>query len=205
MTYPPDAVINTWQITLLDLSFLKAGLCLRINAVFIIGAVLMVLVFAIQNGGILRSAKAMMLIGLSGLAPLMLIAIVPLITGDMVMSNFYPLAPLAYDADGYVIPGVWDIKGWSLVAGALFIAAWSTYGFETAVCYTREFKDPSRDTYRAILYSGLLCLFAFVLIPFTFQGHMGLGQMIEPHHFNAAGAVIQPAQYDAMLGCGIYR
>lgn len=204
VTYPPDAVINTWQITLLDLSFLKAGLCLRINAVFIIGAVLMVLVFAIQNGGILRSAKAMMIIGLSGLAPLMLIAIVPLITGDMVMSNFYPLAPLAYDSDGYVIPGVWDIKGWSLVAGALFIAAWSTYGFETAVCYTREFKDPSRDTYRAILYSGLLCLFAFVLIPFTFQGHMGLGQMIEPQHFNAAGEVIQPAQYDGMLAADIY-
>ena len=93
--YPPDAVINTWQITLLDLSFLKAGLSLRINAVFIIGAVMMILVFAIQNGGILRSAKAMMIISLSGLMPLMLIAIVPLITGDLRVNNFYPLTPLA--------------------------------------------------------------------------------------------------------------
>ena len=29
--FPPDAVINTWQITLLDLSALKSGLQLRIN------------------------------------------------------------------------------------------------------------------------------------------------------------------------------
>ena len=26
----------------------------------------------------------------------------------------------------------------------MFIAAWSTYGFETAVCYTREIKNPKR-------------------------------------------------------------
>jgi len=202
--YPPDAVINTWQITLLDLSFLKAGLSLRINAVFIIGAVMMILVFAIQNGGILRSAKAMMIISLSGLMPLMLIAIVPLITGDLRVNNFYPLTPLAYDSEGYVVSGVWDMAGWSLVAGALFIAAWSTYAFETAVCYTREFKQPSYDTQRALLYSGLLCLFAFVLIPFTFQGHIGLGQMIEPQQLNAEGLVIKPAQYDGMLAADIY-
>src|ERR1700761_1064507 len=34
--YAPDAAINTWQITLLDLSFLKTGLSLRINSTFVL-------------------------------------------------------------------------------------------------------------------------------------------------------------------------
>ena len=55
--YAPDAAINTWQITLVDLGFLKDGLSLRINATFIIGAVIMLVVFAIQHRGILRTAR----------------------------------------------------------------------------------------------------------------------------------------------------
>jgi amino acid transporter len=70
--------------------------------------------------------------------------------------------------------GTWSTYGWTYILGAMFIAAWSTYGFETAICYTREFKDPKRDTFRAIFYSGLLCLVLFSLVPFTFQGVLGL-------------------------------
>ncbi len=36
--FPADAVINTWQVTLMDLGFIKSGLSLRINATFILGA-----------------------------------------------------------------------------------------------------------------------------------------------------------------------
>src|SRR4029079_761663 len=70
------------------------------------------------------------------------------------------------------------IGGWTLVLGGMFIAAWSTYGFETAICYTSEFKDPKKDTVRAILFSGLLCLVLFSLVPFTFQGVLGLEGML---------------------------
>ncbi len=54
-------------------------------------------------------------------------------------------------------PGSWNIAGWTLILGGMFIAAWSTYGFETAICYTSEFKNPETDTFKAIFYSGLLC------------------------------------------------
>ena len=57
--------------------------------------------------------------------------------------------------------------------GGLFIAAWSTYAFETAICYTSEFKNPATDTFNAIFYSGLLCIVVFTLVPFTFQGFLG--------------------------------
>jgi amino acid transporter len=49
----------------------------------------------------------------------------------------------------------------------------STYGFETAVCYTREFKDPKKDTFKAIFFSGLLCIVVFTLVPLAFQAHLG--------------------------------
>ena len=202
--FAPDAVINTWQITLLDLGNIKDGLVLRINATFILGAALLLSVFAVQHGGILRSAKTTMVLGLIALVPLMLIGIVPLLTGDAPAANFFPLAPLAHDAAGNVIDGVWNIEGWKLMAGGLFIAAWSTYGFETAVCYTREFKNPKTDTYKAIFYSGLLCVAVFTLVPISFQGHLGLGHMVTPAVIDAAGVVTSPAVYDGMLAPSIY-
>ena len=202
--FAPDAVINTWQITLLDLGNIKDGLVLRINATFILGAALLLSVFAVQHGGILRSAKTTMVLGLIALVPLMLIGIVPLLTGDAPAANFFPLAPLAHDAAGNVIDGVWNIEGWKLMAGGLFIAAWSTYGFETAVCYTREFKNPKTDTFKAIFYSGLLCVAVFTLVPISFQGHLGLGHMVTPAVIDAAGVVTSPAVYDGMLAPSIY-
>src|SRR5262249_34189273 len=76
--------------------------------------------------------------------------------------------------------GSWDLAGWTLVLGGMFIAAWSTYAFETAICYTSEFKNPSTDTFKAIFYSGLLCLLLYILVPFTFQGVLGVAGMTDP-------------------------
>ena len=202
--FAPDAVINTWQITLLDLSAIKTGLTLRINATFILGAAVLLTVFSVQHGGILRSAKATMMLGVVALIPLMLIGLVPLFTGDAPHLNFFPLAPIAYDPSGNVIDGIWGIEGWKLMAGGLFIAAWSTYGFETAVCYTREFKNPKTDTFKAIFYSGLLCIAVFTLVPIAFQGHLGLGHLVTPAVVDAAGVVTTPAVYDGMLSPDIY-
>lgn len=202
--FAPDAAINTWQLTLLDLGMLKDGLTLRINATFVIGSALLLLVYFIQNGGILRSARTTMILGVAALIPLIMIGLVPLITGDMPSEHFFPLSPLAYDSVGNVIDGLWNLDGWVLMAGGLFIAAWSTYGFETAVCYTREFKNPETDTFKAIFYSGLLCVGVFTLVPLAFQGHLGLGQMITPAVTDAAGNVTTAAVYDGMLAPDIY-
>lgn len=202
--FPPDAAINTWQITLMDLSSIKAGLSLRINATFILGAAVLLTVFSIQHGGILRSAKATMILGVTALIPLMLIGLVPILTGDMPMANFFPLAPLSYDTAGNVIDGIWNIEGWKLMAAGLFIAAWSTYAFETAVCYTREFKNPKTDTFKAIFYSGLLCIAVYTLVPIAFQAHLGLGHLVTPAVTDAAGNVTTAAVYDGMLAPDIY-
>lgn len=197
--FAPDAAINTWQITLLDLSFIKTGLTLRVNAVFVLGAIILLAVKFIQDGGILRSANTTKIIGISAMIPLILIGVVPLITGDIVKANFFPLAPLAHDAAGRVVDGTWNMAGVTTFAAGMFLAAWSTYGFETAVCYTGEFKDPKTDTFKAIFYSGLLCVVVYTLVPFAFQGFLGLGTLQQPAVVDAAGNVTTPAVYGGML------
>jgi amino acid transporter len=202
--FAPDALINTWQLTLLDLGFIKTGLSLRINAVFILGAVILLAVKFIQDGGILRSANTTKILGISAMIPLLLIGIVPILTGDIVKANFFPLAPLAHDALGRVTNGTWNMAGITVFAAGMFLAAWSTYGFETAVCYTGEFKNPKTDTFKAIFYSGLLCVVVYTLVPFAFQGFLGLGNLVHPAVVDAAGKVIAPAEYSGMLAPDIY-
>ncbi len=185
--FAPDALVNTWQWTLLDLGMIKTGLSLRINATFLLGAVILFSVKAIQDGGILRSANATKILGISSLIPLVLIGVVPILTGDIVKANFLPLVPLAHDATGAVIDGRWDMAGITVFAGGMFLAAWSTYGFETAVCYTAEFKNPKSDTFKAIFYSGLLCLVVYSVVPFAFQGYLGVGGMLAPDIYSGMG------------------
>ena len=202
--FAPDSMINTWQLTLLDLGAVKAGLALRVNATFILGAVILLAVKAIQDGGILRSANTTKILGISALIPLILIGLLPMVTGDIVKANFFPLVPLAHDAAGRVVDGSWDRAGVTLIAGGMFLAAWSTYGFETAVCYTGEFKNPKTDTFKAIFYSGLLCVLVYTLVPFAFQGFLGLGELVQSPVVDAHGAIVTPAIYGGMLAPDIY-
>lgn len=185
--FAPDAPINTWQITLLNLDFLQSGLTLRINATFLIGAVILLSVFSIQHRGILRTAKIQRILTIGTLLPLLIVTIVPLFQGNVLASNFSPFTPLATDAAGKVVAGSWDLGGWRLFLGGLFIAAWSAYAFETAVCYMSEFKNPARDNWRAIIYSGVLCIVAYTVVPIVFQGVLGTEGMLAPGIADGSG------------------
>lgn len=202
--FTPDSVVNTWQLTLLDLGFIKSGLALRVNSTFILGAAILGTVKLIQDGGILRSANTTKILGISALIPLILIGIVPIVTGDVVRANFTPFVPLYHAANGIVSDGSWNQIGWTVIAGGMFLAAWSTYAFETAVCYTSELTNPKTDTFKAIFYSGLLCVFVYGLLPFSFQGFLGVGHLIKPPVFDAQHQLVAPALYDGMLAPGIY-
>ena len=195
----------TWQLTLLDLSGLKEGLSLRINATFILGAAILIAVFFAQHHGISRLAKIQTVMAVAVLVPLLLIGIVPIVSGDIVAAHFSPFAPIAYGADGSIIMDatkwVWDIDGWTLFLGGMFIPAWSTYAFETAICYTSEFKDPKTDTFKAIFFAGLLCIFAYTVIPFSFQGVLGVEGMLADGIVDGTGVAAAMA---SMVGGGAF-
>jgi amino acid transporter len=202
--FPADSVINTWSLTLAHLDFIQAGLTIRINAIAILGSLLLLIAFGIQHHGVSKAARMQMILGVTSLLPLMIIGIVPLITGDLPSTHFLPILPLAHDAVGHVVFGSYNMAGITLIMGGMFIAGWSTYGFETAVCYTSEFKDPKKDTFKAIFYSGLLCIAVFTLVPLAFQGHLGLGQLVTPAVVDATGVVTAPAVYSGVLDTGLY-
>lgn len=197
--FPADHPIQTWQLTLLSLDFLKEGLTLRINSVFVLGWLLVLLVFSVQHRGVLHAANLQKILGLVALAPLIVVGLAPIVTGDISMQNFTPFVPLARDAAGAPVSGSWDLAGLIVFAGGLFIAGWSTYAFETAVCYTKEFRNPGRDTARALMAAGLLCLVVFTLVPFAFQGALGLQGMLDPGIYSGMGVADALA---GMIGVG---
>jgi amino acid transporter len=173
--------IRSWSL----LNVTLAGVHISLGASFFIGAALSLFVFAMQHRGILETARVQLFMGLLVIVPMLIVGIVPFLNGKVNWSNFSPFVPLAtpYAA----APGTWDLHGWTLVLGGLFIAAWSTYAFETAICYTSEFKNPATDTFNAIFYSGLLCIVVFTLVPFTFQGFLGVTGMIAPGVVDGTG------------------
>lgn len=173
-----DAAINSYKLVLLKLDVLKPGLEIRINAVSIIASVLLLGTFAVQHRGILGTARVQTMIGVVALTPLLLIGVVPFFTGDVVSTNLVPLIPLS---------GTWDRTGWTLFLGGIYLAAWSSYAFETAVCYTREFRNPEADTFKAIFSAGILCLAAYSLVPLAFQGYLGKDRMASPGIVDGSG------------------
>jgi amino acid transporter len=80
--FAADSAIRGWDISLLDLGVLKKDLRLRVNATFIVGALLLLITFALQYRGILQTARVQMVIGLSVVLPLLVIGLVPLLSGD---------------------------------------------------------------------------------------------------------------------------
>ena len=92
-----------------------------LNATFWIGAVLMLLTFAIQHRGILSTANVQKYIGLLVIIPMLIVGVVPILTGQIDWANYSPLVPLA--APYAPEPGSWNIAGWTLVLGGMFIAA----------------------------------------------------------------------------------
>lgn len=149
---------------------------LHFNSTFVIGVILMLIILMIQERGIASTASAQKYLAIIVLVPLLLVGLVPILTGSINWMNVTNLVPPTAAYSG--VDGDWNIGGWTLFLGGMYIAAWSTYGFETAVCYTRELKDPKTDTFRAIFYSGLLCIVFFFLIPFSFQGVLGQEGML---------------------------
>jgi amino acid transporter len=174
--------IRTWEMATFSIPGLAAA---HLNATFVIGVALLLMIFAIQDRGILNTVNVQKVVGSIVIVTLLVVGIAPILLGHVDWANFTNLVPpkAAYSAE----PGAWNVGGWTLFLGGLFIAAWSTYGFETAVCYTREFKDPQTDTFKAIFYSGLLCLILFTLVPFTFQGVLGVEGMLAPSVVDGSG------------------
>ena len=165
--------IQSFNLLKFDIPYLAT---VNINSSFFVGAILMLIIFAIQHRGIASTASAQKWLAVIVLVPLLIVGVLPILMGKIDAANVTGLVPPTALYSG--VDGTWSLGGWTLFLGGLYIAAWSTYGFETAVCYTRELRNPKTDTFKAIFYSGLLCCLFFFLVPFTFQGVLGQAGML---------------------------
>lgn len=163
---------------------------IEVGATFFIGAILMLVTFAIQHRGVLGTARVQQYIGLLVLIPMTIVGVVPFFNGGINYDNYSPIVPPTGD---------WSNPGWTYVLGALFIAAWSTYAFETAVCYTREFKNPATDTIKAIFWAGIVSVALYTLVAASFQGHLGIEGMTAPGIVDGTGVA---AAMGEMVGGG---
>jgi amino acid transporter len=168
-----DTAFGKFSVTLLDLSALLPGIKLTFSSNILIGIGILLLSFYIQHTGILRAARTQFVLALLSLIPIALLSLTPLVTGKVSFANFLPLIPQGATS--------WfSQESFTLIMGGMFIAAWTTYAAETAVCYTSEFKDPGKDSVRAVASSGILAFLCFTLLPFTFLGVLGMKNLSDP-------------------------
>jgi amino acid transporter len=182
VTAAATPAIRTWELVGIPIPGLGT---MHFNTTFVIGAILMLIMFWIQHRGIASTASAQKWLAIVVLVPLLLVGLVPILTEAIDTANVTGLVPPTAGYSG--VDGTWSIGGWTLFLGGLYIAAWSTYGFETAVCYTRELKNPKTDTFKAIICAGLLCCLFFFLVPFAFQGVLGHAGMLAPGIVDGTG------------------
>jgi amino acid transporter len=56
--FPANSIVHTWQLTLLDLGFVRKGLTLRLNSNFILAAALLLLSFRLQRSASWASRRS---------------------------------------------------------------------------------------------------------------------------------------------------
>ena len=192
--FAADAPINAWELNLLHLDFVQKDLSLRVNANFFVSVLLLLTVFVVQHGGMLRAARYQTIFAVASLLPLGIVGIVPLLTGNAPVANLLPILPLAHDVAGKVVPGAWDMAGLTLFVGGVGIAAWSSYGIETCLVYAREFKNPATDTIKAALVTSAICLFFYAIVPISFQAFLGLDGLADPKITDGSGVAAAMAR-----------
>ncbi|MET5115486.1 amino acid permease, partial [Burkholderia pseudomallei] len=87
-----------WQSTLADLGLVKPGLTLRVNATFVIATILLLITFKLQHSGASKAARTQRILGIASLTRLLIVGIVPFVSGDVPMWTLLPLWPLGQDA-----------------------------------------------------------------------------------------------------------
>jgi amino acid transporter len=85
----------------------------------------------------------------------------------------------------------------------LYVMAWTTLGIEVCATFAPEYRDPVRDTSRAIRASALFCLGVFFLVPLTLGGFAGEQAISEDPStfFVASFSQLTGAGADVMVLC----
>ena len=110
--------IQSFNLLKFDIPYLAT---VNINSVFFVGAIMMLIIFAIQHRGIASTASAQKWLAVIVLVPLLIVGILPILMGKIDLANISPLVPPTGLYTG--VDGTWSLGGWTLFLGGLYIAA----------------------------------------------------------------------------------
>lgn len=125
----------------------------------VIGLVVIGLLYLINVIGVRVTMTFVYVTGAILLIPLVAFIVLPVFSAD-----WAPL-DLSWRLDG--LDGLHTAVVW------LYVMAWTTLGVEVCAVFASEYRDPVRDTARAIRAAALLCLGVFFVLPLTLGGFAG--------------------------------
>jgi len=134
-------------------------------------ALSMVVILVVVAGMFLLSSR-----GLEGggkvalvLAIISLIPVIVILLGDIGDFDFSNIS----DAWRFPVEGFDGGLSIVLILGCFGLGQWSACAWETAAIYGPEYKDPGKDTPKALFGCGLICLLMYFLVPFLMYGEIG--------------------------------
>ncbi|MBI2237164.1 MAG: APC family permease, partial [Actinobacteria bacterium] len=133
----------------------------------IVGAILSVAIFIPAYLGIRFGTVFATVLGLLGMIPLTLLAIIPFFRpSTMVLDNIFP----------FNLPdGTGLFTGHSMFLALQFSAlyTWNVIAMEAAACYLAECRNPSRDAPIAMTLEGGYGVFLYTVLPISFLAVLG--------------------------------
>lgn len=133
----------------------------------IAGVVMFATLLIINWRGLMAGAYSQFVLAIVSLLPLFVLSIAPFLLGYVDYSNF---------TNSWLPPG-WDWFSWQSIfalIGILCLAQWSACAWETAAVYAPEYKDPRKDTPKALFAAGGLCLISYPLAQAAVIGTLGI-------------------------------
>lgn len=129
----------------------------------LIAVACLISVWVLNTLGIRPAVQLNKLLGIFAVGLIALLAIGPMLTGDLDFSRL----TWGLGAEGQA----WG--GWQLAIVFLFVFGWTAYGTEVAATFAPEYRDPNRDTSLALRCAGLFALAVALLLPVGLGGTVG--------------------------------
>ncbi|MEA2246318.1 MAG: hypothetical protein QOH46_847 [Solirubrobacteraceae bacterium] len=134
-----------------------------IGLAHLIGVATLISVWVINAMGVRIAVATNKVLGVLAVGLIALLVIGPVLTGDLNFGNL----TWGLGAEGQA----WG--GWRLALVMLFILGWTGYGTEISATFAPEYKDPQRDTPKALRLAGIFTLVVAVLLPLGLGGTVG--------------------------------
>jgi len=136
-----------------------------------VGSVMLILVWAVAIAGIKPTVWMTYALGALTMAPLVLVAVTPWLTGHMHLeylnNTSFP------GANGGKGAPFLSFAGLGIFFAMWYLGGWSAYAVESAAAFTPEYKHPVVETPKALRWAGAIQILIFGLVPLALVGTVG--------------------------------